>query len=196
MENIFNLLDVLGIVKSPNTTHNHWLMTPLERATVLGILEVLRPERTLEIGCRFGGCTEYLSKYSGKVLSIDIDPNVTDVCKNFKNVTAVCSFSTVSMDALFKNKEYFDLIIIDGDHSREGAREDLLRAMKIGKILLLHDTFNPECRSGYLEALADKKIAYDLDFIKGGTQEDGDWAGLGIVLPCIDNPNLKFKINY
>lgn len=181
---IFNAIPEQGIP---------WLMNPSERVAVLGILEILKPKKTLEIGCRFAGCTSYLSKYSEQVTTIDMDPKAIEASKQFSNVFGINACSVDAMKTLIEKKESFDLIIIDGDHSEVGAQKDLDLAIKLGRYIILHDTFNPDCRLGYMKALKNKDIFCELDFILGGKQEDGYWGGLGIVIPNVKKEGLKIK---
>ena len=50
----------------------------------------------------------------------------------------------------------------------------------------MHDSFNPECRKGMLEALKMQKThAYFLDFIPSSLKHDGLWGGIGIAWKSI-----------
>jgi hypothetical protein len=65
-------------------------------------------------------------------------------------------------------------VLIDGDHSREGVRRDVEAVLKLkvnGRIvILMHDGFNPGCRSGMREThwAACPHVHYvELDFTTG-----------------------------
>jgi hypothetical protein len=165
--------------------NNQWLMTPVERLVIVGLLERLRPKRTLELGHRFGGCTEWLCKYSGDVYSVDLDAAVIDSCKRWPNAHAVHGDTQAALKEFRDRGMRFDFVVVDADHSRTSARDDLLGAAAIGDVLVLHDSFNPECRAGYLEALNQLNVYSDLDLADGHVQSDGLWGGLGIVVTSL-----------
>ena len=87
-----------------------------------------------------------------------------------------------------------DFVLVDGDHSELGVRDDVNHVLSIKPVrpmvILMHDSFNPDCRSGMLTA-AWEACPYvqlvDLDFVNGlfspnsfDTAEAGSmWSGLG-----------------
>ena len=129
-----------------------WQLSPSERLIIIGLLELLRPASVLEIGHRFGGCTEWLNKYAQEVYTVDIDPSVVDSSLRFPNVKPFHMSSTQALQMFAEEGRRFDMCIIDGDHSAEGACRDVAAALKLANIILLHDTSNPICRSGYIKA--------------------------------------------
>ena len=79
-----------------------------------------------------------------------------------------------------KNKLFFDLVIID-DHSRKAVSADINGVISHSDIILMHDSFNPDCRKGMIDALKNQKShAYYLDFIPSISKNDGLWGGLSI----------------
>ena len=50
-----------------------------------------------------------------------------------------------------KEKLYFDLAIIDADHSKNAVFNDVTGILPHSEVILMHDSFNPECRKGMLE---------------------------------------------
>src|SRR5690348_11640996 len=54
-----------------------WRRTPAEQVGMLYLLGQLRPRVAIEIGTRFGGSLQVLSRFAEKVYSLDIDPAVT-----------------------------------------------------------------------------------------------------------------------
>jgi hypothetical protein len=160
-----------------------WLMSPVERLVIVGLLELLRPSRTLELGHRFGGCTEWLARYSGEVYSVDIDAAVIESSKRWPNVRPIHADTKAAMRELEGQGLRFGFALIDADHSFEAARDDLLVAARLTDVIVLHDSFNPVCRAGYVAALAQLDAYSDLDLADGHIQTDGLWGGLGIVVP-------------
>ncbi len=173
------LLSLLG------AQHSAWMMWPSERFALLGILQLVKPERSLELGCAEGGLTTWLSQYSTSVVTVDSDPKVLQVTKQMKNVTPLCMKTTEAFDWIQTHNLTFDLTVIDADHSREGVRRDLERSLAFSHCILLHDTYYPPCRAGMMDVLLDSQVYFDLELIPGGLQPDGMWGGLGIVLPRV-----------
>ena len=161
---------------------SEWLMYSGERLALAGLLAELKPARSLEVGCWRGGSTRVLSRYSGSVVSIDVDDTVEEIAAQFPNVTAVCADSSIALRSLRERNERFDFALIDADHSREGVRGDLTQCLQFADVILLHDTANPDCRAGILDALAGASCYYDLDLLAGGLQPEGLWGDLGLCL--------------
>ncbi len=162
-----------------------WQMSPSERLAIVGLLAVLKPATTLEIGHRLGGCTRWFSEYSGHVWTVDVDAHVIESSKRFANVTPMHMTSTEAMKQLANEGKRFELALIDGDHSTEVACSDLQQAMELCDVIVLHDAANPQCRRGYKKALEGRRVVSDLDWIDGRLQPDGLWGGLGIVLTTL-----------
>lgn len=166
-------------VRNNIVEENHlWLMTPAERCALIGLLSRLKPERTLEIGHRFGGCTGYLAEYSGEVSTVDLDPQVIESSKRWDNVIGHNENSINFLSRAIEKGSHFNFAVVDGDHSRTGAATDLALALQCCDIIVLHDTMNPECRQGYLDALEGFDGFANLDFVLNS----GIWGGLGIVV--------------
>jgi len=73
-----------------------------------------------------------------------------------------------------------DFVLIDGDHSAEGIKRDvelLLSYVPMKPLfVMMHDSFNPECRRGMLEVDWEKSPYVqwvDIDFIPGRLIDDG-----------------------
>ena len=80
-----------------------------------------------------------------------------------------------------KENLFFDLAIIDADHSRLAVSADINGIIEHSDIILMHDSFNPDCRKGMVDALKNQKShAYYLDFIPSVSKNDGLWGGLAI----------------
>lgn len=165
------------------TGDNDWHMLPSERFALIGLLQILKPKRTLEIGHFLGGCTKYLSHYSEEVFTVDINSRVIESSKRFKNVKAFYMDSALAMREFHRRGINFDLAIIDGDHSEAGAAADVTAAMKIADVIIMHDAANPECRRGYKKALDQTEVYFDLDFVDGKYLVNGAWGGFGLILP-------------
>src|SRR5262245_5929119 len=55
---------------------HYWMMSPAEQTALIFLLSQLRPRIAIEIGTRFGGSLQVLSRYCDRVYSIDINPDV------------------------------------------------------------------------------------------------------------------------
>jgi hypothetical protein len=156
-----------------------WQMSHRERMFAVGLVAALRPARTLEVGVWHGGYTKWLKKYSDSLVCVDMLKMI------FFHDIFIQDFSDNAFKKLIDEKAFFDLIVIDACHETENAYRDLKNAMQIGKTILLHDTYNEECRAGYCLALTEmaEKIEYlDLDAVIGNYLSNGKWGGLGLVI--------------
>ncbi len=102
-------------------------------------------------------------------------------------------------------------VLIDGDHSEEGLRNDindLLRYRPTAPLyIVMHDSFNPDCRRGIRGAkwAANPHVhLVELDYVSGRLMpkdEDGSyrqmWCGiaLAVLLPEVRTGNLVMHEN-
>jgi predicted O-methyltransferase YrrM len=138
-----------------------WQMSIAERNYFTCCLTKLQPTLALEIGTYQGGSLQVLSKFSKKVISIDIDPKISKILTGkFPNVDFRTGDSKQLLPTLVAEfnhtKTFPDFILVDGDHSKAGVCRDLnaLLEMRPSKpiTILMHDSFNPNCRAGMLSA--------------------------------------------
>ena len=160
-----------------------WMMAPSERLALVGLLVALRPARTLELGCAHGGLTTWLSHLSGQVITVDIDARVEAIARELPNVEGWCMSSDAASRKIEAEGLRFDLTVVDADHSEAGVRRDLESALGFSEVIVVHDTYHPPCRAGILAALRGRDVFSDLDVVPGGLQPDGQWGGLGFVIP-------------
>ena len=177
---------------------NAWAMMPGERAALDGVLAILEPLLSIEIGTWRGGSLDRISHHSAVVHAFDLvqQPDVTS--ERFPNVTFHIGDNHKLLPAflarLASAGENVDFAFVDGDHSARGARqdlEDLLSSPSVGRtVILLHDTLHERVRAGLDEIDYDHfdKVRFvDLDFVQGrvmceGPQENELWYGLGLVV--------------
>lgn len=139
----------------------HWQMSLAERLILQSLLERIRPTLSVEIGTYKGGSLQAISALSEQVISVDIDPEVEANLKPlFSNVEFRSGDSATLVPELVEELnslgEQPDFVLIDGDHSAEAVRRDanaMLR-LRISKplLILMHDSFNPNCRAGIAAA--------------------------------------------
>ena len=183
----------------PTLLHTHWQMSPSERMAMCHILERIQPKLAIEIGTYKGGSLSLLSHHSGWVYSIDVDPEIPEKFAQFKNTTFITEDSGTSLPKLLSRLTLenapLEFVLIDGDHSAEGVRRDLNAMLRFTPsrrvIVMLHDSFNPHCRRGMLEAewSTARHVAFaDLDFVHGKIVQQGGpfdgqmWGGLAVVV--------------
>jgi hypothetical protein len=172
-----------------------WQMSFGERAAVEGVLAELRPELSIEIGTAQGGSLDRIAAHSGEVHTIDLEPPAGEMPGN---VTAHAGDSLEVVPKLLEGFAAEDrnvgFVLIDGDHSTEGARADLENLLASPAIrqtaILMHDTMFPPTRRGLEAALGGGRegvVYFDLDFISGFVGRRADiagepWGGLGLVV--------------
>ena len=180
----------------------HWQMTRCERLVVRKLLESLKPSLAIEIGTYKGGSLQVIAEYSKSVISLDTNPDLEkELGTRFPNVRFVSGYSQQTLpeivDDLNNRSESPEFVLVDGDHSEEGVRQDVNFILQIRPqrpmVILMHDGFNPDCRQGMLTAdwhSCPFVQSVDVDFVGGlfsensfDTAEAGSmWSGLGAAL--------------
>jgi glycosyltransferase involved in cell wall biosynthesis len=185
----------------PNCLRDNWQMNDAERLALTALLHRLKPRCSIEIGTYMGGSLSLLAQYSERVYSVDIDPEIPKKFRQFTNTQFLTGPSVELMPALLNQLDAtripVDFILIDGDHSAEGIMRDvswIVNYVPRGPLfVLMHDSFNPNCRRGMLNANWHESpyLKYlDLDFIPGRVIQHGGgghgemWGGFA--LACFD----------
>ncbi|MBV8808485.1 MAG: glycosyltransferase [Acidobacteriaceae bacterium] len=179
----------------PDCLCENWQMNDSERMALTGLLARQKPHCSIEVGTYCGGSLSLISQYSRIVFSIDIDETIPSRF-SFPNVSFLTGRSGIILPRLFSELDKANIpvefILIDGDHSAAGIISDLNCVLayipKKPLFVVLHDSFNPECRRGMLE-VAWEKSPYchwvDIDFVPGrmiehhGSFHGELWGGLG-----------------
>ena len=158
-----------------------WLMSAREKLGLIGLLHCLKPKKVLELGYHRGGATKWLSQFSERVITVDVNEFVADAPNLYHNVEAWSCPTLEAASRIKKENLFFNLAIIDADHSRLAVSADINGIINHSDIILMHDSFNPDCRKGMVDALKNQKShAYYLDFIPSVSKNDGLWGGLAI----------------
>ncbi len=175
----------------------NWQMSFGERAALEGLLSQLQPQLAVEIGTAEGGSLARVAAHSAEVHSFDlVEPQ--PAARELANVTFHTGDSHRLLPELLARLadegRNVDFVLVDGDHSADGVRqdvEDLLASPAIGRtIIVLHDTMNETVRAG-LESVSYEshpKVAYvELDFVAGYMFREPTllhelWGGLGLVI--------------
>lgn len=181
----------------PMLSRQPWQMSYGERAALEGIVSQLRPTLALEIGTAEGGSLRRIAAHSNEVHSFDLVPPSVELA-GLANATFHTGDSHVLLPQvlgeLAASGRSVDFVLVDGDHSAEGVRQDLqalLASPALGRsIVLLHDTMNPDVRSGLecFDLASHKNVAFfDLDFLPGYLARREPyrlqlWGGLGLII--------------
>lgn len=172
------------------SNENH-LMSSREKLGLIGLLYCLRPESVVEFGFHRGGTTHWLAKFAKKIITVDVNEFVSSESKQYPNVEAWNCSTIDAVEKIRRQGMSFDLAIVDADHSRKAVCKDVSGLLEHAEVILMHDSFNPECRKGMKDALMSQKShAYYLDFMPSVIKQDGLWGGLGIAWRS-ENPGPK-----
>lgn len=184
--------------------HDEWLMTDAERGTLHALLTMLKPQCAIEIGVYKTGSLAILSALCRKVYALDIDPACEAAyAGRFPNVEFVTGPSQDTLSKVIEriqaSGEALNFVLIDADHSVGRVRCDINNVLRYRPhrplYIVMHDSFNPECRGGIKAADWSSNPhthMVELDFVVGrfATKEEGNayrqmWCGfaLGVLLP-------------
>jgi predicted O-methyltransferase YrrM len=180
----------------PAFTQAPWQMSYGERTVLEGLLAMISPRLAIEIGRAEGGSLRRIAAHSEAVLSFDIVDPPADIAA-LPNVTALTGDSHVMLPAELQRIAdaggNVDFVLVDGDHSAEGARKDMVDLLSSGalqtSVIVAHDTLNEEVRQGLCEVDYDAfDVGWvDLDFVPGYVARTPErlgecWGGLGLVV--------------
>lgn len=188
-----------------------WQMSRAEKYCLIDLLEYIKPQVSIEIGTYKGGSLQVISKHSEMVYSIDISPAPKSFLQNkFSNVDFRVARSQDVLHEIFKEIEIsgkkLEFILIDGDHTKKGVSGDLDKILsyehKNPLTIIMHDSFNPQCRKGI------KSVKYaqypavnyvELDYITGSFWHNDTyremWGGFAIIKTDPHQTNTDVKLN-
>jgi hypothetical protein len=171
----------------------------------------LSQEYLLKLAQKRGGSLQLISKMSEYVYCLDIDEVVSSLKNTFKNSTFIIGDSKITLPKILadlqeQGKEP-DFILVDGDHSSEGVKNDIVNILKCNfkkpVTILMHDSFNPDCRNGMSNIdyhLYPNVKLVDLNFIRGTYSPTSItlnemWGGFGLIqIDSIQNNNKSTSI--
>jgi len=139
----------------------HWQMSRCEKFAFDALVRHAQADVAVEIGTYKGGSLQILAKHCGKVHSLDISEAPKRALESsFNNVEFHIGDSpTLVPEVLARinsSSEKLGFVLIDGDHSTEGVRNDINAVLKHRPerpvYVVFHDSFHPACRSGILSA--------------------------------------------
>lgn len=167
-----------------------WQMTAAERSALLHVLRVARPAHAIEIGTAQGGSLSAIAKFSGQVYTLDKEASCAEtLAPQFANVRFLTGSSAETLPPLVEElnaaRAALGFVLVDGSHERAKVRADIENLLKFqptaGDLyVLMHDSFNPNCRAGIAEAgwAASPHVhRVELDFVTGVFHEREGIAG-------------------
>lgn len=176
-----------------------WEMEDSERLGLMALLHRCQPRVAIEVGRHRCGSLTAISQFAEAVYSISTEPIAQEELSHLHNVSVITGTSQDKlpglMETLRASSKPVDFVLIDGDHSASGVKRDI--EIVIGHppiapmIVAIHDSFNPDCRRGILEAAwhASKHVHWvEVDLIPGRVIEHGGygtgelWGGFACAL--------------
>lgn len=182
----------------PGVFSNNWQMMQWERIALTGILSRMKPRGALEIGVYHGGSLSLTSQYAETIIAIDIDPEVLNrfACPSNAELRVGSSVDLIPQAlADFEARGIpLNFVLVDADHSAAGVKRDLELVLayqpREPMVILMHDSGNPDTRSGILSvdwAANPCLHLMDCDFIPGQiiehsvSDDRGEiWGGLAL----------------
>jgi SAM-dependent methyltransferase len=187
-----------GLLDSELLGDSSWQMHWGERFALEGLLRVLSPQTSVEIGRAQGGSLRRIATNSRRVHSFDVVPEPPGLREELTNVEFHTGDSRDQLPKVLRDLhasgQEVDFALVDGDHSADGVRTDALSLLESDAcrrtVVLFHDAANEEVRRG-LEAVGfeahPKTALVMLDWIPGFVWQGGPfpmeiWNGLGLVV--------------
>jgi hypothetical protein len=174
-----------------------WQMSRAEKYCLIDLMNHLKPEVAIEIGTYKGGSLQVIQHFSKEVYSIDISPAPKKFLEpKFPHVHFIVGEGDKLVHDLFaridQEGKKLDFILVDGDHTCAGVQRDLHAILsyphKNPFVILLHDSFNPQCRKGISSIPYNRYPAVEyveLDYITGSFWHNDTyremWGGLAMI---------------
>ncbi|WP_296381340.1 class I SAM-dependent methyltransferase [Winogradskyella sp.] len=180
-----------------------WSMSRAEQATLIRVLQTIKPKVAIEIGTYNGGSLQVISEFSDKVYAIDLTPSYRDKrCDDLSNIEYLIGDSKRIIPELVSkinnSDEVVEFILIDGDHSTKGVLEDITKVLNLIPkqpiTIILHDSFNPACRKGMTSYNYNSNpyVHYiELDYVTGAFNHDGLYREMWGGFACIQMQPIK-----
>jgi hypothetical protein len=192
-----------------------WQMTCCEKFVLASLLEQAHAKVAVEVGTFKGGSLQLISAKTEKVYSLDINPETQEALREkFANVEFLAGDSKILLPKLIEKLQSesapLGFVLIDGDHSAEVVRNDIKAVLRFVPnqpvYIVLHDSFNPDCRRGMLDAdWSDCPYVHfvEIDFVSGMffrkaleyVQPGSMWGGLAVAIMLPDQRNFDLKIS-
>jgi hypothetical protein len=172
-----------------------WQMSFGDRAALEGLLSQIEPRLALEIGTAEGGSLARIATHSDEVHSMDLVRCPTPQPDHVSlHVGDSHELLPELLGQFASEGRTVDFVLVDGDHSRAGVRQDLMHLLSSPAVsrtvIVSHDTFNPEVRAGITDVdfAGHPAVALvELDMTCGYIARTGPfagqlWGGIGLVV--------------
>jgi len=182
-----------------------WQMSRAEKYCLINLLQNIQPEVGIEIGTYKGGSLQVLNKFAKEVYSLDISKAPKQfLAPKFPTVHFKVGDSLLILPDLFieieKEGKKLEFILVDGDHTTKAVMRDIHSILsyphKNPITIILHDSFNPQCRAGIkgINYSQYPQVTYvELDYITGSfwhnTTYREMWGGFAMIQ--LDPANTK-----
>lgn len=166
-------------------------MSPGEQATLTGLLSMVAPKISVEIGTYKGGSLKRIAALSDHVHTFDLVSHVQDKLPNVDYHLGDSATSVPQVLAgLERDGSMVDFVLVDGDHSRVGVYLDACNVFDSqatrSAVVLFHDIANEGVRAAVRDALGGRRFEYvDLSFAvpsQAPPMLREAWGGLGLVV--------------
>lgn len=168
---------------------------PNQFSRYLAQLSKFKIQSYMEIGVRHGGTfvttVEYLNKFNPikEAVAVDINdcPSASEYARLDPHISFLKADTTSDLFKRFvKNHSGFDLVLIDGDHSDAGCRNDFEIVKDKAKILAFHD-IEPNAAPGVAKIWNEFKEAKKSDYLFFEFRDQyesvsGKWLGIGLAV--------------
>ena len=117
-----------SLLTLPSFSVTDWQMSFGERAAIEGVVAQLQPRLAIEIGTAEGGSLRRIATHSRRTISFDLVEPKPDV-QALENVELRTGDSHEllprELERLAAAGENVDFVLVDGDHSADGAHRDM-----------------------------------------------------------------------
>lgn len=169
---------------------------PNQFSKYLHYLSTQKIKSYVEIGCHKGGTfiitVEYLNRFNPVTRCLAVDNWPRDIIKEYVAIRPEVTYlTTSSQSSAFYDeylKQHWDLVLIDGDHSYQGATQDFELVKDRARLIAFHDITNSLC-PGTQQIWADMRAKYSADRLQQWTDQydevllrmRGSIMGIGLV---------------
>lgn len=111
---------------------------------IVHLAQIIKPKRYLEIGIFKAGLFNLMIPIAEELCGVDINPDAKKYIRHSDKTIFFDMESKLFWNIARAENHRFDLIFIDGDHSKNAVREDFFGALSVINdegIILLHDTY-------------------------------------------------------
>lgn len=189
-EYIFNHRNKLG---KPTMGGTDWRFADIIAPSFKEILQISKPKSILEIGFNAGGSALMFLSINPELEyhSVDIEENEKSI-EYLSNIFEDFIFTKINSKfldpKLFCFYTEYDLVFLDGDHSREGVISDIEVSLKFNpEYILLDDFRHPSHR--YIETIVTEDYKDKLEVIKV-YEFNHLWEGYSMALCKVKNNTL------